>query len=113
MKIPLKLKKKIYMEMYPNFPVKKYDMMDEINDPDSTFAALIHLAWLRANNYVTEYKITRDDGKHSYTAEVDERVDFSYERYDGMNRLGLGVNLHDTYYQYGLDKIAHYLKEKE
>jgi hypothetical protein len=112
MKIPMKLKKKIYREMYPNFPIKKYDIMDEINDPDSTFASLIHLAWLWENGYVEIHEITMGE-KHSYTAEVDERVDFDYERYDGLNRLEFGVNIYYTYYEYGLDKIAHYLKEKE
>ena len=87
--------------------------MDEIGDPDSTFAALIHLAWLWENGYIAVFKISRGDGKHAYNAEVDERLNFDYERYDGMNRMEMGVNLFETYFQYGLDKIAHYLKEKE
>jgi hypothetical protein len=111
LEMSMDLKKKIYMEMYPNFPIEKYDIMDEINDPDSTFANLIHLGWLWANGYVAVYEVTIGD-KHAHTAEVDERVDFSYERFDGLNHLGFGVNLYDTYYEYGVDKIAHYLKEE-
>jgi len=110
--IPMELKKKIYNEMYPDFPVEKYDIMDEINDPDSTFASLIHLGWLWENGYVVVYEVTMGN-KHAYTAEVDERVDFSYERFDGLNRMEFGINIYETYYQYGVDKIAHYLKENE
>ncbi len=110
--IQMELKKKIYNEMYPDFPHDKYDATDEINDPDSTFAALIHLAWLWINGYVEVYEIKMGN-KHSYTAEVDERVDFSYERYCDLNSLECGINLFDTYYDLGLDKIAHYLKEKK
>ncbi len=111
--IPMELKKKIYNEMYPDFPHDKYDATDEINDPDSTFASLIHLGWLWINGYVVVYEVTMGDAKCGYTAEVDERVDFSYERFDGLNHHEFGINIYATYYEYGVNKIAHYLKEKE
>lgn len=111
-KIPLRIKKKAFRKLYgPIFRHKKW-FEAEVNEPASTFAALLHLAWLWSNGYVTTYEICLGEDKHSYNAEVDERIDFSYEPYDGLNRLGMGINLYDTFHEYRLNRIVPLLKEE-
>lgn len=80
------------------------------NEP--VFISLCYLAWLWANNYVVEYRLEMDS-KKAYTAEVDPRMPFNYEDYDGLNSLEFGINIYDTFYDFNLDKVSHLLKEKQ
>ncbi|MGP8215673.1 MAG: hypothetical protein ACLQQ4_08940 [Bacteroidia bacterium] len=112
-KIPMRVKKKIFRKLYGSIYRHRTFFREEVNETKSTFAALVHLAWLWGNGYITTYKICRGDDKYAFNAEVDERVDFDYDIYDGLNKLGLGVNLYDTFYDYELDKITHLLKERK
>lgn len=111
-KIPLKTKKRVFRRLYgPIFKYRQF-FLDEVNEPKGQLATLMHLAWLWANGYITTYKICLGEDSCGYNAEVDERVDFSYENYDGLNHLGLGINLYDTFYDYGLDRVVSILKEE-
>jgi len=111
-KIPMRIKRKVFRKLYGPIYRNKAFFREEVNEPKSTFAALLHLAWLWQNGYVTTYKIGMGDDKYGFNAEIDERVECDIQVYDGLNRLGIGINLYTTYYEYGLDKIAYLLKEK-
>jgi len=114
--IPLSVKKRFFRLTF-GAPVSRYpkDFAEEADDKNSNLGLLIHLAWLWENGYVKVHQITIEN-RVSHFAEVDERImDFDYDKYDGLNRScgGIGVNLYDTYYEYGLDKLAYLLKEKD
>ncbi len=85
-----------------------------IDDPTSPFAKLMFLTWLYANNHIVEYVITRDDGKQALDAEVDPlyviKSNFCYDDYEGLNPLGIGTNIAETFYSLQMDKLAHLLK---
>jgi len=112
LEIPLEKRILMYNKLFPGITIKEDVIKEEINEPESMFAALVQLAWLWVNGYVNQQKILSEDGKYSYFAEVDERFNFDYKKYDGLNSVEFGINIYDTYYDFSLSKIAHMLKEK-
>jgi hypothetical protein len=110
-KIPLKIKEQ-YFEVICG-PVLKYlNYFKEVsNDETCSFAALLHLGWLWDNNYVKVNKIAYGN-KRSYYAEVDPRVKFDYNYYDGLHNLEFGINLFYTYRDNNLEKLKGLLTEK-
>ncbi|HTA81470.1 MAG TPA: hypothetical protein VK783_00920 [Bacteroidia bacterium] len=75
------------------------------------FVSLCYLAWLWANGYIRVYQIDYE-GRRSHTADVDPRMDFNYNDFDGLNSLELGINIYDTFHDFNLDKVCMLLKEK-
>jgi hypothetical protein len=115
--IPLEIRNIFYKQINDAVDVEDDEYRETINNENSQLARLMYLTWLYVNGHVVEYKITREfDGGTAIDAQVDtvyEKVGgFDYDHYDGMNVLGIGVNIAETYYYYGLDKIAHLLMEK-
>ncbi len=115
--IPLEIRNQFYKKIVGAVDVDDHEYQETINDENSTLARLMYLTWLYANGHVVEYKITREfDRGTAINAEVDRvysRVGgFDYDDYDGLNNLGIGINLADTFYDYGLDKLAHLLKDE-
>ncbi len=115
--IPLEVRNEFYRKIVGAVDVDDHEYQEIINDENSTLAWLFYLSWLYVNKLVVEYKITWEFvGGTAINAEVDRvysRVgNFDYDHYEGLNILGIGVNIAETYYFYGLDKIAHLLEEK-
>lgn len=112
MAIPLSIKKRFFTLIHGTPPSKLQKDFDEMsNDETSYFGSLIHLAWLWANGYVTVKEIHWGD-KVSHYAEVDPRMPFDYDWFEGLNRLGIGINIYDSYYDYRLDRLSYLLKEE-
>lgn len=103
-KISMDVKEEIFNIVFPHIENKETMLFEPM------FICLVRLAFLWANGYVKIYDIEWE-GKKLHSAEVDPRVDFDYQDYDGLNSLEFGVNIYDTYYDYHLDKVAHLLKE--
>ncbi|MBA6151450.1 hypothetical protein [Gelidibacter maritimus] len=94
---PLKIQKTLWQHFWPE--------MEHFNDPDERehITKLIYLAWLWANGFV----MIDLDGFYF----VDSRVeDFEVEDYE---LEGGGTNLHETYYNHGLDELAPILYNEE
>lgn len=110
--IPVNVKRRFFRLVF-GAPASKFkkDFEELANNEDSYLCALIHLAWLWENGYVKIKEVTWGI-KISHYAEVDSRMDFDYDRYDGLNKLGIGINIYDTYYDYGLDRLSYMLFEK-
>lgn len=112
MKIPGKIKERFF-EVICGPVLKNAQFYQEVaNDPTCNFAALVHLSWLWDNDFVKVNKISYGN-KHSYSAEVDPRIKFNYDYYDGLHNLEFGVNLFLTYRDYNLEKLKGLLKEKQ
>lgn len=113
-KIPIRVKKKIFKHLYGSIKKHKQFFKEEVSQDNSNLALLIKLAWLWQNGFITTYKICVGEDKYAYNAEVDERVDFQYSPYDGLLKKepAIGINLYETYFQFGMDKVAYLLKEK-
>ena len=75
------------------------------------FISLVYLSWLWANNYIRVFEVEWE-GKKSHSADVDPRMPFNYEDFDGLNSLEFGVNIYSTFHDFGLDKVYMLLKEK-
>jgi len=111
--IPIGIKKRFF-RLIAGSPASKLkkDFEEVVNDETSYMGSLIHLAWLWANGYVKVIEI-KWEGKISHTAEVDPRVPFEYDWFEGLNKLGIGINIYDTYYDYQLFRLSHLLKVEE
>lgn len=104
-KIPDKVKAKICDACFGRMKNR------EVMYIEPMFVCLVYLAWLWANGYVRVYDLEWQ-GKHSHTADVDPRMAFNYEDYDGLNSLEFGINIFDTFHDFNLDKVYMLLKEK-
>lgn len=108
-KIPIDVKRKIYKHLSGEHFMED-ELQDEAKESKSFLANLVYLSWLWVNGFVTEYRISIGN-RYSYYAEVDDRFDFDYDVYDGLNETGVGSNIYETYYyHFGLDKVSHLLK---
>jgi hypothetical protein len=115
--ISLEIRNEFYRHIIGAVNVDDHEYQEIINDENSTLSRLMYLTWLYANGHVTEHSITRElDGGKAIYAEVDRVYEkfggFDYDHYEGLNILGIGLNIAETYYHYGLDKLAHLLNEK-
>lgn len=112
--IPFDVKKRFFKMIFGN-PVSKLkeEFEEAVIDQESTLGVLIHLTWLWVNGYVSVNKVSIRRRIPAFFAEVDDRIAFNYEKYEGLNKLGIGINLYDTYFDYNLNKLAYLLKEKK
>ncbi len=112
--ISLEIRNEFYRHIIGAVDIEDHEYQAIINDKNSILARLMYLAWLFTNGHIIEYEISRTDGKKAMDAEVEPIFEkygnFNCSDYDGLNNLGFGINLFDTYLDYGLDKLAHLLK---
>jgi len=66
---------------------------------------LVELAWVFANGYAFPQANT-----FNMMAYVDSKVDFDYNKYEGLNSTDSGINVLDTYKDYELWKYAEVLE---
>jgi hypothetical protein len=112
--ISFKLKMKIYDIIFGYGAVNRdwKGFQEEMNEEESTFRALVYLAWIWAHGYINTYQVQQGI-RVGWMAEVDDRLDFDYSKYDGLSGLGIGVNLYSTYYEFHLDKVSPLLRVKK
>jgi thiol-disulfide isomerase/thioredoxin len=110
--ISMEVKEKIFEHTIG--PIKQYkkNFDESLVEENGMFYSLVLLAWLWANDYIIVSKIEQGE-RRSWWAEVDPRISLDYNRYDGLNSLGIGINLYSTWYYYKLEKVCYLLKEQE